>query len=186
MCRSGARTNVGPITDRQKRRIMSAHDLITAFERRVDRIRASGWSACLAAGAIMLALIAAAALGPSAAVAGSRIHVTLVVQEPSAYRRQEMVYSVTVTSASGQRLSGTETTQYLYGGEVVGTEKPANVHFSNGYYHDTLISDRMRRASADTAGGRPHQGWDRLGLVVDQGQEVSARPRADEDVCRID
>lgn len=47
-------------------------------------------------------------------------------------------YSVTVRSARGKKLSGTETTHYLYGSTVVGTEKPVNVRFKNGYYHDTL------------------------------------------------
>lgn len=117
---------------------MSSHDLITANQRRVDRIRPRARSAWLAPGAITLALTAAAALGPTAALAGSPIRVTLACRNHQPVVGKKWVYSVTVTSASGRRLSGTETTQYLYGGEVVGTEKPANVHFSNGYYRDTL------------------------------------------------
>lgn len=47
-------------------------------------------------------------------------------------------YTVTVTDAQGHRLSGTETTQYTFNGVVVGTEKPQNVTFANGVYHDTI------------------------------------------------
>jgi|GEM_PF-2290244 hypothetical protein len=47
-------------------------------------------------------------------------------------------YTITVTDAQGHRLSGTETTQYTYNGVVVGTEKPQNVTFANGVYHDTV------------------------------------------------
>lgn len=47
-------------------------------------------------------------------------------------------YSITVTDAKGKKLSGTETTQYTFNGSVVGTERPENVPFTNGYYHDTI------------------------------------------------
>jgi hypothetical protein len=40
--------------------------------------------------------------------------------------------------ARGQRLSGTETTHYLFNGTVVGTEKPENVRFTDGRYQDTI------------------------------------------------
>lgn len=51
---------------------------------------------------------------------------------------RKWTYSVTVTTSTGKRPSGTETTHYLYNGAVVGTEKPINVPFRNGYYHDTI------------------------------------------------
>jgi hypothetical protein len=47
-------------------------------------------------------------------------------------------YTVTVTDARGRKLSGTETTHYTFAGAVVGTEKPENVRFTNGVYHDTI------------------------------------------------
>lgn len=47
-------------------------------------------------------------------------------------------YRVTVTDARGRKLSGTETTQYTYGGTVVGVEKPENVSFTGGVYRDTI------------------------------------------------
>lgn len=47
-------------------------------------------------------------------------------------------YTVTVTDAQGNRLSGTETTHYLYSGVVVGTEKPEHVPFTGGVYRDTV------------------------------------------------
>lgn len=47
-------------------------------------------------------------------------------------------YTVTVTGPNGEKLSGTETTNYTYNGVVVGTEKPQNVKFTGGVYHDTI------------------------------------------------
>ena len=45
---------------------------------------------------------------------------------------------MTVTDSHGHPLSGTETTEYAYNGEVVGHESPTNVHFKNGSYRDTI------------------------------------------------
>jgi hypothetical protein len=47
-------------------------------------------------------------------------------------------YSVIVSDARGRKLSGTETTHYTFNGVVVGTEKPVNVKFTHGAYHDTI------------------------------------------------
>lgn len=47
-------------------------------------------------------------------------------------------YTVTVTQARGKPVDGTETTHYTFGGAVVGTEKPENVAFTGGVYHDTI------------------------------------------------
>jgi len=66
------------------------------------------------------------------------IHATLVGENHAPTANTNWTYSITVTDARGQKLSGTETTQYLYNGVVVGTEKPVNVRFKNGYYHDTI------------------------------------------------
>jgi len=66
------------------------------------------------------------------------IHATLVGENHAPTANKNWTYSITVTDARGQKLSGTETTQYLYNGVVVGTEKPENVPFKNGYYNDTI------------------------------------------------
>jgi len=66
------------------------------------------------------------------------IHATLIGENHNPTVNQPWSYTVTVTGAQGQKLSGTETTQYTYGGAVVGTEKPENVSFTGGVYHDTI------------------------------------------------
>jgi len=79
-----------------------------------------------------------ALLIPTTASAKSSIRVSIKGQNHHPVVNRRWTYSVTVRSASGQKLSGTETTHYLYNGVVVGTEKPVNVRFKNGYYHDTI------------------------------------------------
>lgn len=66
------------------------------------------------------------------------VHATLVGENHEPIVNQPWRYTVTVTDVQGRKLSGTETTQYTYGGAVVGTEKPENVPFSGGVYHDTI------------------------------------------------
>jgi hypothetical protein len=66
------------------------------------------------------------------------IHATLVGENHTPKVNQNWTYSITVTDATGQKLSGTETTQYVFNGSVVGTEKPENVPVKNGYYQDTI------------------------------------------------
>jgi hypothetical protein len=92
----------------------------------------------VAAAALMVGLTAAAALGPAPAVANSRIHVTMTAENHHPVVNKNWTYSVKVTTAAGKKLSGTETTNYLYGGTVVGTEKPVNVRFKDGYYRNTI------------------------------------------------
>jgi hypothetical protein len=93
----------------------------------------------VAALALLGALAVTATLLPTAAFAKSSIRVTIRAQNHHPIVKRKWTYSVTVTSARGQKMSGTETTHYLYGSTVVGTERPVNVRFKNGYYHDTLI-----------------------------------------------
>jgi hypothetical protein len=66
------------------------------------------------------------------------IHATIVGENHAPTVNKNWTYSITVTDAKGQKLSGTETTHYTFNGSVVGTEKPENVPFKNGYYHDTI------------------------------------------------
>jgi hypothetical protein len=92
----------------------------------------------LAAIALTAGFIVTAVLIPSSASARSSIHVSISGQNHHPVVNKKWSYTVTVRSASGQKLSGTETTHYLYNGTVVGTEKPVNVRFKNGHYHDTI------------------------------------------------
>jgi hypothetical protein len=87
--------------------------------------------------ALVAGLLTTMALA-TAASAKASIRVTMKGQNHHPVVNKRWTYSVTVTSARGRRLSGTETTHYLYGSTVVGTEKPINVRFKNGYYHDTI------------------------------------------------
>ncbi len=66
------------------------------------------------------------------------IHATLVGQNHTPTVNKNWTYSISVTDAKGHKLGGTETTEYAFNGSVVGTEKPENVPFKNGYYHDTI------------------------------------------------
>lgn len=66
------------------------------------------------------------------------IHVTLVGESHQPTVNQPWHYTVTATNAQGSKVSGTETTQYGFNGTVVGTEKPENVKFTGGVYHDTI------------------------------------------------
>ena len=47
-------------------------------------------------------------------------------------------YSVRVTSASGQLLSGTVDIEFVFGGQVVGRDTPPTHTVANGSWHDTL------------------------------------------------
>lgn len=88
---------------------------------------------------LILALVTGLALtaGPAGGAGGIRVRLTGLNHHPVVGHR--WTYWIVVTNSRGQRLSGTETTHYLYNGAVVGTERPVNVRFRNGYYHDTLI-----------------------------------------------
>lgn len=66
------------------------------------------------------------------------VHATLTGENHNPRVNQPWTYTVTVTDAHGNKLSGTETTQYTYSGAVVGTEQPTNVKFAGGVYHDTI------------------------------------------------
>lgn len=47
-------------------------------------------------------------------------------------------YTVTATDASGHPLSGTVTTEFTFGGQVVGRETPPTHPLKNGELHDTI------------------------------------------------
>jgi len=77
-------------------------------------------------------------LGIGATGGASSIDVKLTGENHSPRVDTPWHYTVTVTSASGQPLKGTETTHYTYEGVVVGTEHPTEKPFSGGVYRDTV------------------------------------------------
>jgi len=87
--------------------------------------------------AFALAIAAPALAAPSSILRGP-VHGTLRGMNHHPKVGKNWTYTVTATDANGRKLSGTETTEYVYGGEVVGHENPTNVHFRNGYYRDTI------------------------------------------------
>ncbi|HXA54899.1 MAG TPA: hypothetical protein VNV37_08505 [Solirubrobacteraceae bacterium] len=66
------------------------------------------------------------------------VHTAIVGENHDPTVNRPWSYTVTVTDASGNRLSGTETTQYTFHDLVVGTEHPENVRFTGGIYRDTV------------------------------------------------
>lgn len=91
-----------------------------------------------AALALAAAFSSAAPLGTSSALAAGSIRVSIEAENHSPIANRRWTYSLTVTSAGGSRLSGTVTTEFLFGGAVVGHQPPENAHFKHGVYHDTL------------------------------------------------
>lgn len=98
-----------------------------AAERMAAAAKSAGMSSCET---LLPTLGATAAEGIQVTIVGESHH-------PSVGKR--WAYTVTVTNGRGEKLSGTETTHYLFSGAVVGTEKPANVPFSDGRYRDTIV-----------------------------------------------
>lgn len=87
---------------------------------------------------VTLALSTAEAIGTSSALAAGSIRVSIEAGNHSPIANKKWNYSLTITSVSGSKLSGTVTTEFLFGGAVVGYQPPENVRFKNGVYHDTL------------------------------------------------
>ncbi len=94
------------------------------------------------------------------------VHVVLTAPNHAPVVNANWSYTVTVTDANGRKLSGTETTEYLYNGVVVGTEKPENVPFANGIYRDTIQFPPAAtgyplavRAVVHTSIGTGHADW---------------------------
>jgi hypothetical protein len=79
---------------------------------------------------------------PLLAVAGTSskqaIHARLVAENHHPRVNTPWRYSVIVTDAQGNKLSGTETTHYTFNHVIVGTEQPQNVKFAHGVYRDTI------------------------------------------------
>lgn len=113
----------------------AAHPTATWSKQRSTVTRSS-----LVVAALVLAfsLIAFNGVGRASATARGSVRVTITGTNHDPIVGRNWTYSITVTNARGQKLSGTETTHYLFSGSVVGTEKPVNVHFTNGHYRDTI------------------------------------------------
>jgi hypothetical protein len=47
-------------------------------------------------------------------------------------------YTIIVTNAAGQPLTGTADIEFAFGGQVVGHATPATVKVTNGHWHDNL------------------------------------------------
>lgn len=87
---------------------------------------------------LTLAFSNVASLGTASALAAGSIRVSIKGLNHSPTANRQWTYSLTVTSVSGSKLSGTVTTEFLFGGAVVGHQPPENAQFKNGVYHDTL------------------------------------------------
>ena len=74
----------------------------------------------------------------SRTTAAQQVRASIVGDDHAPKMNKAWHYTVTVTGPNGEKLSGTETTHYTYNGIVVGTEKPQNVKFTGGVYHDTI------------------------------------------------
>lgn len=70
--------------------------------------------------------------------AASGLHVELVGESREPTVNRPWHYTVYVSGPDKAKPSGTETTRYLFGGAVVGIEKPQNVPFKDGVYRDTI------------------------------------------------
>lgn len=79
-----------------------------------------------------------AGLGTTAPGSSAQVHATIRGESHHPTVGVHWRYTVTVTDAAGHPLKGTETTHYTFSGAVVGTEKPENVSFADGVYHDTI------------------------------------------------
>jgi hypothetical protein len=52
--------------------------------------------------------------------------------------KRKWAYSVVATDASGHPLTGTVEVQFVYGGQVVGRDRPPTHRLTNGRWHDNL------------------------------------------------
>lgn len=134
------------VPDHHLRSFRTMNERLTATQPRWYRpaIRRLGAVGCVGVLALGLALetSGAGAATPKRAseplLAKSKIKVKIVGQNHDPIVDHNWKYTVTIKSSSGKKLSGTETTEYLYNGSVVGTEKPKNKKFKNGVYHDVI------------------------------------------------
>ena len=81
---------------------------------------------------------ASSATGGSASVTSGPVRGTLVGANHTPIANKKWPYSVTVSNAAGQPLSGTVDIQFLFAGQVVGRDTPPTHPVRNGRWHDQL------------------------------------------------
>ncbi|HUO71829.1 MAG TPA: hypothetical protein VMU39_13725 [Solirubrobacteraceae bacterium] len=77
-------------------------------------------------------------LGGSATVSTGPVRGTLRGGNHAPKVNRPWLYSVRVTSAAGQGLSGTVAIQFVYGDQIVGRDTPPTHPVTSGRWHDTI------------------------------------------------
>jgi hypothetical protein len=75
---------------------------------------------------------------PTSSVSTGPVHGKLTADNHAPIVNKAWHYSVTVTDASGHPLSGTVDIEFVFGGTVVGRDRPPTHPVTNGRWHDTL------------------------------------------------
>ncbi len=78
------------------------------------------------------------ASGSGASVTSGPVRATLVGQNRNPTAKKNWTYTVTATDAHGHPLSGMVTTEFAFGGAVVGRETPPTHTLKNGHLKDVL------------------------------------------------
>lgn len=73
-----------------------------------------------------------------ASVSSGPVHAALVGQNHNPTVTKNWIYTVTATDAQGHPLPGTLLTEFVFGGSVVGKEKPPTHALKNGRFRDVL------------------------------------------------
>jgi hypothetical protein len=76
--------------------------------------------------------------GSAAQVSTGRVRGKLVGDNHAPKLKANWFYTVTVTDASGRPLNGVVTTEFTFGGQVVGRETPPTHQLVNGRLHDRI------------------------------------------------
>jgi hypothetical protein len=84
------------------------------------------------------ATTAPTATTPTPSVLTGPVHGRLTAEDHAPVVGQAWRYLVTVTDAAGHPLSGTVDIKFVYGGVVVGHDRPPTHPVSDGRWHDTL------------------------------------------------
>ena len=81
---------------------------------------------------------ASSAAGGGSSVTSGPVHGALRAANHSPVASKKWPYSVTVSDAAGNPLSGTVDIEFLFGGQVVGHDTPPTHPLKNGRWHDLL------------------------------------------------
>lgn len=91
-----------------------------------------------ASSATQTASTASSASHTSSAMPAAAIEATLTAENHAPVATKPWPYTVTARSSTGKPLTGTVRIQFLFDGEVVGTDKPPVHPLKNGRWHDYL------------------------------------------------